>query len=185
MKKIFHFLFFTFFLIQNPILYAKENIVFIDLNYILNKSNSGKKILDELNIIRNENKKKFSSQENILEKERNDIKKLKNILSKDEYNKKVALFQEKVELYNKEKAKVIKSFENKKKKEFDIFFKSLNEIMNVYMKENSISIIIDNANRIFFHINIHNFIKILKKIIKFFFFLIFEGFNDFCFFFII
>ena len=146
MKKIFHFLFFTFFLIQNPILYAKENIVFIDLNYILNKSNSGKKILDELNIISNENKKKFSSQETILEKERNDIKKLKNIISKDEYNKKVDLFQEKVELYNKEKAKIIKTFENKKKKEFDIFFKNLNEIMNVYMKENSISIIIDKKN---------------------------------------
>ena len=28
----------------------------------------------------------------------------------------------------------------------DIFFKSLNEIMNVYMKENSISIIIDKKN---------------------------------------
>ena len=146
MKKIFHFLFFTFFLIQNPILYAKENIVFIDLNYILNKSNSGKKILDELNIISNENKKKFSSQETILEKERNDIKKLKNIISKEEYNKKVDLFQDKVELYNKEKAKIIKTFENKKKKEFDIFFKNLNEIMNVYMKENSISIIIDKKN---------------------------------------
>ncbi len=146
MKKIFHFLFFTFFLINTPILNAKENIVFIDLNYILNKSNSGKKILDELNIISKENKKKFSNQETLLEKERNDIKKLKNIISKDEYNKKVALFQEKVELYNKEKAQIIKSFENKKKKEFDNFFTNLNEIMNVYMKENSISIIIDKKN---------------------------------------
>ena len=146
MKKIFYFLFFIFFLTLTPILNAKENIVFIDLNYILNKSNSGKKILNELNIISNDNKKNFSNQETLLEKERNDIKKLKNILSKDEYNKKVALFQEKVELYNKEKAKIIKSFENKKKKELDIFFKSLNEIMNVYMKENSISIIIDKKN---------------------------------------
>mgnify|MGYP001417472591 FL=1 len=146
MKKIFYFLFFIFFLTLTPILNAKENIVFIDLNYILNKSNSGKKILNELNIISNDNKKNFSSQETLLEKERNDIKKLKNILSKDEYNKKVVLFQEKVELYNKEKAKIIKSFENKKKKELDIFFKSLNEIMNVYMKENSISIIIDKKN---------------------------------------
>ena len=146
MKKIFYFLFFIFFLTLTPILNAKENIVFIDLNYILNKSNSGKKILNELNIISNDNKKNFSNQETLLEKERNDIKKLKNILSKDEYNKKVVLFQEKVELYNKEKAKIIKSFENKKKKELDIFFKSLNEIMNVYMKENSISIIIDKKN---------------------------------------
>ena len=57
MKKIFYFLFFIFFLTLTPILNAKENIVFIDLNYILNKSNSGKKILNELNIISNDNKK--------------------------------------------------------------------------------------------------------------------------------
>ena len=42
--------------------------------------------------------KKFSNEEAQLDKERNDIKKLKNIISKEEYNKKVALFQEKVEL---------------------------------------------------------------------------------------
>ena len=146
MNKIFQFIILFFLFANGSNLNAKENIVFIDLNYILNKSNSGKKILNELNIISNDNKKNFSSQETVLEKERNDIKKLKNILSKDEYNKKVASFQEKVELYNKEKAKIIKSFENKKKKELDIFFKSLNEIMNVYMKENSISIIIDKKN---------------------------------------
>ena len=42
MKKIFYF-YFIFFLTLTPILNAKENIVFIDLNYILNKSNSGKR----------------------------------------------------------------------------------------------------------------------------------------------
>ena len=146
MKKIFQFLILCFFFANYSSLNAKENIVFIDLNYVLNKSNEGKKILDDLNKINDENKNKFSTKENILEKERDDIKKLKNIISKEDYNKKVALFQEKVELYNKEKTDIIKSFEIKKKKELDIFFKNLNEIMNNYMKENSISIIIDKKN---------------------------------------
>ena len=146
MKKIFQFLILCFFFANCSSLNAKENIVFIDLNYVLNKSNEGKKILDDLNKINNENKNKFTTKENILEKERDDIKKLKNIVSKDEYNKKVALFQEKVQLYNKEKTDIIKSFEKSKKKELDIFFKNLNEIMNIYMKENSISIIIDKKN---------------------------------------
>ena len=146
MKQIFYFLLFFLFLISTSILNAKENIVFIDLNYVLKKSNNGKIILERLNSISNENKKKFLSEEAILEKERNDIKKLKNIISKDEYNKKVALFHDKVKIYNNRKAEVIKSFENKKKKELDVFFNNLNEIMNVYMKENSISIIIDKKN---------------------------------------
>ena len=146
MEKIFKLSIFVIFIIYSQILNAKENIVFIDLNYVLNKSNDGKKILEKLKNISEINKEKFNKEERLLEKERNDIKKLKNIISKDEYNKKVSLFQEKVEIYNKEKSNILKSFENKKKKELDIFFKSLNEIMNVYMKENSISIIIDKKN---------------------------------------
>lgn len=146
MEKIFKLSIFVIFIIYSQILSAKENIVFIDLNYVLNKSNDGKKILEELKNISEINKEKFNKEERLLEKERNDIKKLKNIISKDEYNKKVSLFQEKVEIYNKEKSNILKSFEDKKKKELDIFFQSLNEIMNVYMKENSISIIIDKKN---------------------------------------
>ena len=146
MKKFFQFLFILFILINTTNLNAKENIVFIDLNYVLNESDNGKKILDELNNINEKNKKKFSNEEAQLDKERNDIKKLKNIISKEEYNKKVALFQEKVELYNKEKTKIIKSFENKKKKELDNFFINLNNIMNIYMKENKISLIIEKKN---------------------------------------
>ena len=146
MKKFFQLLFLLTILTSTANLNAKENIVFIDLNYVLNKSNNGKKILDELNNINEKNKKKFSNEESQLDKERNDIKKLKNIISKEEYNKKVALFQEKVELYNKEKTKIIKSFENKKKKELDNFFINLNNIMNIYMKENEISLIIEKKN---------------------------------------
>ena len=121
MKQIFYFLLFFLFLISTSILNAKENIVFIDLNYVLKKSNNGKKILEQLNSISEENKKKFNREETILEKERDDIKKLINIISKDEYNKKVASFQDKVELYNTKKTETIKSFENKKKKNL-IFF---------------------------------------------------------------
>ena len=122
MKMILKFFILYFFFINISVLNAKENIVFIDLNYVLNKSVDGKKILDELNIINEENKKKFLAKETDLEKERDNIKKLKNIVSNEEYNKKVALFQEKVDLYNKEKTKIIKSFENKKKKRFRYIF---------------------------------------------------------------
>ncbi len=103
MRNFFYFVFFLFFFIPSSILSAEEKVVFIDLNYVLNKSNVGKKILDELNVINEKNKEKFSNEESLLEKERNDIKKLKNIISKDEYNNKVALFKEKVEAYNTKK----------------------------------------------------------------------------------
>ena len=106
MRIILKFFIICFFLLNISVLNAKENIVFIDLNYVLNKSVDGKKILDELNVINEENKKKFLTKETNLEKERDNIKKLKNIVSNEEYNKKVALFQEKVDYIIKKKQKL-------------------------------------------------------------------------------
>ena len=58
MKFFFVKIFFIFLLagISN----ANENIVFIDMNLILEKSHQGKKILDKLSAINEENKKQFS-----------------------------------------------------------------------------------------------------------------------------
>ena len=55
MKKIFYLLFF-YFLINSSLSNANENIVFIDMNLILEKSHQGKKILDKLSAINEENK---------------------------------------------------------------------------------------------------------------------------------
>ena len=46
----------------------------------------------------------------------------------------------------KKKKKIVKLSETRKQKELDIFFKNLNEIMNIYMKDNSISIILNKKN---------------------------------------
>ena len=37
MRNFFYFVFFLFFFIPSSILSAEENVVFIDLNYVLNK----------------------------------------------------------------------------------------------------------------------------------------------------
>jgi Skp family chaperone for outer membrane proteins len=146
MKKSFIFIILVF--LNFNILHAKANnkISFVDLNYILTESISGKKILNELDNLSNQNQKQFKSTELNLNKKKDEIKKLKNIISQNEYLKKVNEFQLDVEKYNREKSSIIQKFENLKKKELDIFFNSLNEIMSVYMKENDISIIIEKKS---------------------------------------
>ena len=146
MKKSFIFIILVF--LNFNILHAKANnkISFVDLNYILTESTSGKKILNELDNLSNQNQKQFKSTELNLNKKKDEIKKLKNIISQNEYLKKVNEFQLDVEKYNREKSSIIQKFENLKKKELDIFFNSLNEIMSVYMKENDISIIIEKKS---------------------------------------
>ena len=125
---------------------ANNNIAFVDLNYILSESTSGKKILNELNNISKKNEKKFKLTELELNKKKDEIKKLKNIISEKEYLDKINKFQNDVKTYNKEKSSTINTFENLKKKELDNFFNSLNEIMSIYMKENNINIIIEKKS---------------------------------------
>ena len=146
MKKF--FIFFILIILNFDISNVKANdkIAFIDLNYILSESISGKKILTELNTLSINNEKKFESTERELNKKKDEIKKLKNIISENEYLKKINEFEKDVEIYNKEKSSIINTFENLKKKELDIFFSSLNEIMSIYMKENNISIIIEKKS---------------------------------------
>ena len=166
MKKF--FIFFTLIILNFDISNVKANdkIAFIDLNYILSESISGKKILTELNTLSKNNEKKFESTERELNKKKDEIKKLKNIISENEYLKKIDEFQKDVEIYNKDKSSIISTFENLKKKELDIFFNSLNEIMSIYMKENNISIIIEKKSIImadkFFNIT-NNVLELINK----------------------
>lgn len=166
MKKF--FIFFILIILNFDISNVKANdkIAFIDLNYILSESISGKKILTELNTLSINNEKKFKSTERELNKKKDEIKKLKNIISENEYLKKINEFEKDVEIYNKEKSSIINTFENLKKKELDIFFSSLNEIMSIYMKENNISIIIEKKSIIMadkFSNITNNVLKLVNK----------------------
>ena len=135
-----------FFCLNISNLNANEKVAFVDLNYILSESNSGKKILQDLNSLSKKNEEIFKSTESDLNDQQNEIKKLKNIISETEYNEKINKLKKEVTNYNKLKADKLKSFENEKKTELDNFFLSLNEILNKYMKENNIGIIIEKKS---------------------------------------
>ena len=115
MKFFYIFLIICLVTLNNSKSYSKDKIAFIDLNYILSESNEGKNILKQLEIDNNKNLKFFEAEEEKLKKEKNDIDKLKNILSLEDYNKKKILFKNKVNTYNQKKSDMIKSFEKNKK----------------------------------------------------------------------
>ena len=92
------------------------------------------------------NEKNFKEDEKKLNAKKNEIKNLKNIISENEYKKKIKEFQINVSSYKEKKSKIIKTFENGKKKELDSFFSSLNEILNIYMKQNEIEMVIEKKS---------------------------------------
>ena len=93
---------------------AAENIVFIDIDYVLNNSNLGKSIYNDLEKINKKNIDLFSKKEKIIKEKKEEINKTKNIVSKDQLEKDINLFNKDVEKFKKEKSDLLNEFKKKK-----------------------------------------------------------------------
>ena len=74
------------------------------------------------------------------------IKKKKNVISDEAYNKEVIDFKKKFQEFSKEKNKIVKEFNVFKKKEIENIFKKINPIINSYIEENSVDLLLDSKN---------------------------------------
>lgn len=122
---------------------SSDKIVFIDIDFVLNNSNIGKSIYDELDKINKNNLNDLNLKENILQKKKEAIEKTKNISSKDKLQKEINEFNKQVSLFKEEKDKIFNEFRIKKKKKLDKFLKEINPIIQEYMKKNSIDIVLE------------------------------------------
>jgi len=128
-----------FFIVTNS--YA-NNIVYIDMDYILNQSIKGKNISQ---ILENENKtttdKLNEIEENLKIEEKKIISK-KNILNDDQYRKLIQEFQIKINNFNSEKNIAINLLNKKKINLTKDFINQINPIFIEFAQKNSISIIL-------------------------------------------
>ena len=121
---------------------AKE-IHFIDMRKVLNESNAGKAAQDFL-------KKKFENENKKFEKEGADIKKeesdliaKKKIISPEEYKKNLTALRQKSINYQNNRRKASNEWVKKKNEARAKLLEALNPIMQKYMKENNVEIIVD------------------------------------------
>ncbi len=145
-NKFFTIVFFYFLSIS--LAYSSGNTVFLDIDYVLNNSNLGKSIYIELEKLNNSNINKISTKEALLKEKKKSIDKTKNISSKEKLEEEITLFNQEVEKYRLEKNKLLKDFKDKKKKELDNFLIKINPLIQEYMKQNSIDIVLEK-NQIF------------------------------------
>ena len=120
----------------------------MNLDYVIKNSNSGKLIFDQFDKLQKKNFETLKSKEKNIKEKEDSILKQKNILSEDEYNSKITSLRNEIEKFNKERKKLIKEFENKKKIDVDNLLKKISTIIEDYMKKNSIDFIF-NQNSIF------------------------------------
>ncbi len=140
-----------FFIIINIILTfsfanAEQNLKFANIDEILQKTYIGKKTLNKINEIDQSNIKKLNNFEKELKKQEKEIELKKNIISEEEFNKQVADLKNKIIDFNKKKNLMVNEFSEMKKKELKNLFDRINPIIQNYMSENSIEILLNTKN---------------------------------------
>ncbi len=144
--KRFILLIFIIFLSYSSYSLASNIIAYIDMEQILNNSNVGKKAVADLE---NNHKKKIQNfkkvEENLKKKER-DIISQKNILSNEEYEKKINNLRIEVRNYRNDRKKSLDTLTEKRIEISQKFLKKINPLIAEYAKEKSISLIIQKKN---------------------------------------
>ena len=134
-----------FFALSN-ISYSAEKIAFVDIDFIINGSELGKKLNKNLN-------EKIKSEDNRLKQKEKDLKlkeekilKQKNVLSEDELNKLLVNLRKEITNFRQERISINNKFRDQKLKETNSLVASLNNILANYAEKNSISLIIQKKN---------------------------------------
>ena len=135
-----------FILIKQPLSLADQKITFLNLEKILNDTNSGKKILKNLETIKNNNSNNFKKISDEIRSKEEDILKQKNILSEEEFEKKIINLRQEVKQFNNDRNKIIKEYEVTKKIELDNFLKKITPFIEKYIAENSIGLVLNQKN---------------------------------------
>ena len=143
MKK-YIFFFLVFFL--NFSTNAQDSIFFIDVDYLLNNSNYGKKIISNLKKINDKNLIEIENLEKKLKEEDDEINRIKNIITKDELNIKIKNLKNNILKFRDNKDKIFKQYNDIKNKELEIFFKKITPFVEEFMEKNSINLILDKKN---------------------------------------
>ena len=139
--KIFSLLF-IFYALQINVLFANQNIAFIDMNRIINETKAGSSILKQLNDVNNKILKKLSVEEENLKKKEIKLISQKNILSQSDFEVNFNKLKTEINEYNQNKNTIINNFNKKKNINTNEFLLVINKIIAEYSDTKNISIIL-------------------------------------------
>tara|TARA_B100001248_G_C27323628_1_gene427976 strand:+ start:123 stop:641 length:519 start_codon:yes stop_codon:yes gene_type:complete len=142
-KNIFYFLIFFFTFIP---LYSSEKIVYLDVEKIMQDSIAGKAIIAKIKKKREISISKFKKEEKeIFEKEKKLISQ-KNVLSEEEFKKKIQDLRKDISNYQKNRNKASNDIKQARIKASTNLIKKLTPILESYSKDNSIRIIVQKKH---------------------------------------
>ena len=146
LKKFLFFIFFIILLSTSSQAFANNKTVYLNIDFLIDNSNFGKDILDYLNNINTKNIKELSQKEKEIKELDEGISKVKNVISNKELETKVNDLKKKIKKYNIYKKELSIELSELKKKNIKVFFEKIKPLVQKYMNDNSIDIIIDKKN---------------------------------------
>ena len=145
--KIRSLLLLIFFIFFSKISLSEENkIVYIDLNKIMNNSIAGKSITSQLENNHKKNISKFKKIEEELKSEEAEIISQKNVITKEEFEKKIIDLRDKANKFRKERNSNIDNLNNQRLEATSKMITLVRPILSEFSDKNSISLIIDKKN---------------------------------------
>jgi len=144
-NKLFAFIIF-FLLIFTKSAYSIDKIAILDLDSLLEKTNYGKKIIADLNLLNEQNLKSLQKIEAEIKLNQENIKKQKNLLSEEELAKKVNKLNSDIIEFQKKKTNLVSNFNVQKQNKLDEYFKMIIPEIEKYINEKDITLVVDKKN---------------------------------------
>ncbi len=143
MRKIFFFLiiFFQIFLSK-----SYSQIVYLDVQYIIDNSELGKFYKSKIQKIQEKNSNDLKIEKTLIKKKENEINNQKNILKKEEIDNKIKEINKLLKNYKSNLQKFNNEIIDNKKKYSEKILTVLNPILTSYVEKNKINLVIEKKN---------------------------------------
>ena len=137
---------------------------YLDFKYILNQSDAGKKAQTFLKNKLDNGVKALKKKEKAIQEEETKIIQQKKVISAEEYKKKVTDLRKKVESLQKERNSLLEKVSKQRSKAKTELLKNLNPIIQEYMKEKNIRIVLDKKSILLADENLNITRDIVKRL---------------------
>ena len=146
MKLIYNFIIVIFLLLNFTLLCAEDKIVYIDLDTVMNQSIVGKEQIESIEKNRAEISKNFELKAKELKDEEIQIISQKNLLKKEDYEKKVSDFKTKIDNFKNEKKRSIDELNQERVETIQIILEKIKPILAKYAEEKKINLVLQKQN---------------------------------------
>ena len=139
-----------------------EKIVYIDMDKIMKLSKAGKTVIEKINSQKKKDVNKFRKIEEDLKAQEMDLINKKNVLSSEEFNKKIESLTKKINDYRRLRQEAIDTSTNNRLNASADFANKIKPILAEYAGENNIDMVIQKKNIIMGKSNLDITNEILK-----------------------